>query len=69
MSATLVTKDLIESDAAIDWTALGLGVVLSFIAALTTIHYFLRFIERMGMKPFVVYRLLLGVGIVGIIYW
>ena len=69
MSAALVTKDLIESDAAIDWTALGLGVVLSFIAALTTIHYFLRFIERMGMKPFVIYRLLLGVGIVGIIYW
>ena len=69
MSATLVTRDLIESDAAIDWTALGLGVILSFLAALTTIHYFLRFIERMGMKPFVIYRLLLGLAILAIIYW
>ena len=69
MSATLVTRDLIESDMPIDWTALALGVVLSFVAALTTIHYFLRFIERMGMKPFVIYRLLLGVCILLIIYW
>lgn len=69
MSATLVTKDLIESEVAVDWSALGLGVVLSFIAALTTIHYFLRFIERMGMTPFVIYRLLLGAVILAIIYW
>jgi undecaprenyl-diphosphatase len=69
MSAALVTKDLIESDVAIDWTALGLGVILSFVAALTTIYFFLRFIERMGMKPFVIYRLLLGAVILAIIYW
>ncbi len=68
MSATLVTKDLIESDVPVDWTALGLGVVLSFVAALITIHYFLRFIERMGMTPFVIYRLLLGLVILAIIY-
>ncbi len=67
MSATLVTKDLIESNVNVDWAALGLGVALSFIAALTTIHYFLRFIERMGMLPFVVYRLVLGAVILAII--
>ena len=60
MSATLVTRDLVASQAAVNWSDLLLGVLLSFIAAYTTIHYFLRFIERIGMGPFVIYRLLLG---------
>jgi len=69
MSASLVTKDLIASETTVDWLALGLGVILSFLAALTTIHYFLRFIERMGMLPFVIYRLLLGAVILSFIYF
>jgi undecaprenyl-diphosphatase len=44
----------------VDWSSLAWGVVLSGIAAYTAIHLFLRFIERIGMWPFVVYRLLLG---------
>ena len=64
-SSALVTKDLVETSTPVDWTGLGLGVVLSGIAAYTAIHYFLRFIERIGMWPFVVYRLLLG----GLIFW
>ncbi len=59
-SSMLITKDLLETPAAVDWSGLGLGVVLSGIAAYTTIFFFLRFIERIGMWPFVVYRLLLG---------
>jgi undecaprenyl-diphosphatase len=30
-------------------------------AAFACIHYFLRFIQRIGMWPFVLYRLALGV--------
>ena len=60
MSATLVTRDLFESQTAVNWTDLMIGVALSFAAAYATIHYFLRFIERIGMGPFVIYRLLLG---------
>lgn len=59
-SAVLVIKDLIEEQAPVDWPSLGLGVVLSGIAAYLTIFFFLRFIERIGMWPFVIYRLLLG---------
>lgn len=38
-----------------------LGVVLSFVAALLSIHVLMRFVERIGFLPFVLYRLVLGV--------
>jgi undecaprenyl-diphosphatase len=60
MSGGLVTLDLLQSENSVDWNALILGVVLSFITAYLCIHYFLAFIERIGMTPFVIYRLLLG---------
>ena len=67
-SATLVTKDLLEDPAPVDWSALALGVVLSAAAAYLTIYFFLRFIERVGMWPFVLYRLLLGALIFALVY-
>jgi len=36
---------------------------LSFVAAYACIKLFLKYIERMGMLPFVIYRLLLGAAI------
>jgi undecaprenyl-diphosphatase len=68
MSAALVTKDLVETPAPVDWFALSQGVLFSALAAYACIHYFLRFIERIGMWPFVIYRLLLGAVILGIVY-
>ena len=44
----------------VDWTALVLGIVISAVTAFICIHYFLKFLERMGMLPFVIYRLVLG---------
>lgn len=60
LAGGLLTKDLLESSATIDWTALILGVVLSAISAWLCIHYFLKFLSKLGMLPFVIYRLLLG---------
>ncbi|WP_199609426.1 undecaprenyl-diphosphate phosphatase [Flocculibacter collagenilyticus] len=51
---------LVTSAEAVDWTAILLGTGLSFISAFACIHYFLIFVERVGMMPFVIYRLLLG---------
>lgn len=66
MIAGLVeTKELIESPTPVAWQELWLGALLSFVVAYLTIHFFLRFIERVSMFPFVVYRLLLG----GLILW
>ncbi len=64
MSGALITLDLLQSDLPVDWNALFLGVLLSFIAAYSCIHLFLRFVERIGMLPFVIYRLLLGGAII-----
>ena len=51
------------SEAGVDqpWGQLGAVVALSAISAFAAIHLFLRLIERIGMGPFVIYRLLLGV--------
>ncbi|MCL1040526.1 MULTISPECIES: undecaprenyl-diphosphate phosphatase [Shewanella] len=59
-AAILVVKDLLSSQEAIDYQALIIGTVLSFVAAYLCIHYFLKIISRMGMTPFVIYRLALG---------
>ena len=69
MSGGLVTLDLISSDTQVDWNSLILGVVLSFFAAYLCIKLFLRFVEQVGMLPFVIYRLLLGLVILGIVYF
>lgn len=44
----------------VDWTAIGLGTALSFVSAYACIHFFLILVERVGMLPFVIYRLALG---------
>jgi undecaprenyl-diphosphatase len=44
-----------------DINAILLGTGLSFFSAFICIHLFLKVIERMGMLPFVIYRLVLGV--------
>jgi len=65
IAGILATKELIESPDPVAWGQLWLGAALSFIVAYLTIHFFLRFIERISMFPFVVYRLLLGL----LIFW
>jgi undecaprenyl-diphosphatase len=60
MAGALETLELARSPQPVDWTPLWLGALLSFAVAYLTIHYFLRFIERVSMLPFVLYRLLLG---------
>lgn len=65
LSGLGVTRDLLESTAPVDWQALILGTVIAAISAFVCIHYFLAFINRIGMTPFVIYRLLLGV----LLFW
>jgi len=60
-SGALQTLDLLQSSLPIDWLALILAIVLSAISAGLCIHYFLKLIDGIGMLPFVIYRLLLGV--------
>jgi undecaprenyl-diphosphatase len=59
-SGTLQTLELLQVSHTIDWLALMLALVLSAVSAGICIHLFLGLIEKTGMLPFVIYRLLLG---------
>ena len=52
----------------VDWTVILLGTLVSGITAYLCIALFLKLIQRVGMMPFVIYRLLLGAVLVGLIY-
>jgi undecaprenyl-diphosphatase len=60
LAALLAVRDVMQAPTALDWYAFFLGAVLSGLVAYLTIHFFLRWIERLSMTPFVFYRLLLG---------
>ncbi len=49
-------------------SAILLGTALSFISALLCIHWFMKLINRIGMLPFVIYRLVLGTGLLAFLY-
>ncbi len=53
-------KELAETGTDNDWFLVILGTVVAFLSAYACIHFFLKFLERIGFTPFVVYRLLLG---------
>ncbi|MGE4335294.1 MAG: undecaprenyl-diphosphate phosphatase [Pigmentiphaga sp.] len=61
LASLLQFKELTESPEVIDWTALAVGTVASAIASYLCIKLFLAFIQRIGVMPFVIYRIVLGV--------
>jgi len=56
----LKTKELVEQATQVDWTEIGLAAFISAVSAYVCIYFFLAMINRIGMMPFVVYRLILG---------
>lgn len=64
LACGLETVDLATSGAPVEWTSMLAGIVISAVSAYLCIHYFLAFIRRIGMQPFVIYRLLLGVALI-----
>ena len=53
--------DMLLYETKIDIISLVVGFLTSCIVAFLTIKYFLIFVEKIGMYPFVIYRVLLGV--------
>ncbi|MGQ4275461.1 undecaprenyl-diphosphate phosphatase [Pseudidiomarina sp. E22-M8] len=51
---------LIQQAEPVAWGLVLLGMAIAFVAAYVCIKLFLQVIERMGMLPFVIYRLVLG---------
>ena len=67
-SGVFKTRDLIQSETPVEWNLLILAVILSAISAWLCIYFFLQLINRIGMMPFVIYRLLLG-GLLLALFW
>ncbi|VFN00309.1 MAG: undecaprenyl-diphosphatase [Candidatus Kentron sp. G] len=59
-AGTLTFLRVLDDTTTVAWTPLVLGAVLSAVSAYLCIHWFLRLLERVGLAPFILYRLLLG---------
>ncbi|MAA63596.1 MAG: undecaprenyl-diphosphatase [Alteromonadaceae bacterium] len=56
----LKTIELIQAGSDAHWSDILIGTAVSFVSAVICIHLFLRFLDRLGLMPYVIYRLLLG---------
>ncbi len=53
--------DLLDDRGTLKIWPLLAGAAIAFVAAYTSIHFFIRLLDRYGMTPYVLYRLALGV--------
>ncbi|GAB3680531.1 undecaprenyl-diphosphate phosphatase [Salinisphaera aquimarina] len=60
---------LLDAGAPTAWGQLGIAAVLACVSALVAIHYFLRMLQSIGMMPFVIYRVLLGLFLFAVFGW
>ena len=60
-------KDVVTGDAPVTWGPTLLATVIAFFVGLTVIVYFLRYIATHTFLPFVIYRVLLGVVLFGLL--
>lgn len=61
LAGMLKGLELVKSPERVDWGLILTGVFISAVIAYLTIGWFLKLLERVGLLPFVLYRLLLGV--------
>ena len=58
--------ELASSGAGVDWLVLAMGAVVSGVTAYLCIALFLRLLDRIGLMPFVYYRVVLAVLLYGL---
>jgi undecaprenyl-diphosphatase len=68
LAGMLVTVDLIKSSEPVQWDLMAIGASISGVVAYLTIGWFLRLLEKIGMIPFVWYRLFLAVFLLAV-FW
>ena len=52
--------NLLTSGEVVPWVQFGVGIAVSAVVAYLSIEFFMRFVTRIGLLPFAVYRLLLA---------
>ena len=48
---------------AYQWVILALGTAISFITALVVVKFFMSYLKKYSLRPFAVYRILLGIAV------
>ena len=59
---------MLMHDASINWFQFGLAILLSALAGWLCIAAFLALLKRVGLLPFVIYRLALGLALLWITF-
>jgi undecaprenyl-diphosphatase len=66
MAGSYESWKLLTAAGNVDWGLIALGTSVAAVSAWLCIHFFMQLIERIGMLPFVLYRLLLGVVLIAV---
>ena len=66
MAGLMSVLDFVQAPDQANWGPTLLAVVVSAITGYLTIHYLLKFIARVGMLPFLIYRLVLAAIVVAV---
>jgi undecaprenyl-diphosphatase len=61
LSAMLIIVDMYNQPQSVDWSVLVVGFIVAAISSYFTIVFFIKLLDRVGLMPFVVYRVVLGV--------
>lgn len=64
----LLSLDLAAGNLDRDLAKVAAGAALAGVSAYLGIHYFMQLVERTGMLPYVLYRLVLGLVLFGLVY-
>ncbi len=67
LSGGLTTLNLVQQPQPVMWGELISGFTIAAVSAFACIHFFLKLIDKIGMMPFVWYRLVLGIVLFGIV--
>ncbi len=68
LAGTYLGTELVMSGTSVMWEPLVIGLLVSFVSAYLCIHWFLKIVTKIGMLPFVIYRILLGIFIAGMMF-
>lgn len=60
LAASVKLLELAASDGDVAWAGFVVGGLAAFVTALLAIHYFLKWLNRFGMWPYVIYRMILA---------
>jgi undecaprenyl-diphosphatase len=66
-AAGLKLMDLVTDFGEPDWAALALGTAVAAASAYACISLLMRWVDQIGFLPFVIYRLILGVILIGLV--